>query len=309
MVLTAVCGVSGSGKSTLVADVLGPAVRAALAGRAPAGCRELELHAALEEVVHLGQADPAGGALSSVATLTGVAEPLRRRFARTPEARAAGLGARHFSLAAPGGRCEACAGRGVLIVAMDLLPDVTVGCEACHGRRFQEPVLACRLEGRSLADLLEATVAEVAAWFAADAAVARPLEALCGLGLGYLRLGQEAQALSAGELQRLRLASRLDRPGARPAALLLDEPARGLGFEEVDRLIEALRRLADAGHLVVVVEHDLDLLAAADWLLELGPGGGEEGGRLVARGRPRELAAAAETHTGRALAARWSGHP
>ncbi|HOX42459.1 MAG TPA: hypothetical protein PK668_02625 [Myxococcota bacterium] len=303
--LVAVTGVSGSGKSSLVADVLAPSLRARLAGRAPVGCRELELHAPLAEVLDAEQDGPAAAGASTLASLAGVSEPLRKRFAATPEARAAGLTARHFSSAASGGRCEACEGRGVVTVAMDLLPDVTVGCEVCQGRRFRDEVLACRLDGRDLATLLEASVAEVGAWFEGAASIGRPLAALAGLGLGYLRLGQEGRALSAGELQRLRLALLLARTGAAPTAVLLDEPSRGLGFEDVERLVAGLQRLAEAGHLVVVVEHDLELISAADWVIDLGPEGGAGGGRVVVQGTPQAVAAAEGSHTGRALAGRW----
>lgn len=297
---TVVTGVSGSGKSTLVREVLGPSLRALAQGRAAVGCRGLEVPESIGEVVQLDQEAFPGG-LSTVATLLGVAEGLRKRFAATPEAKARKLTARHFSTSSPGGRCEACEGRGVLTVAMDLLPDVTVGCEACGGQRFQPEVLACRVEGRNLAELLDATVAEAARLLAKDRALAPALAALGDLGLGYLRLGQEARTLSGGEFQRLRLAGPLGEPPRARTAFLLDEPARGLGWEEVDRLAEALRRLARLGHLVVVVEHDLDLIAAADWVIDLGPEGGPGGGQLVVEGPPARIAAEEGSHTGRAL--------
>jgi excinuclease ABC subunit A len=281
--LVVVAGVSGSGKSTLVLEVLGPSIRAAMRGGAPIGCRALELHAPFEAVLASDQDTLATGGGSTVATLAGVAEALRKSFAATPEARARKLTAQAFSSSSPGGRCEACAGRGVVTVAMDLLPDVTVGCETCGGRRFSDDVLACRLEGRSVTDVLDAPVGEAAPWFASRA-IAAPLEALCEIGLPYLRLGQEAAALSSGERQRLRLARLLVAPHAGRTAILLDEPTRGLGFEDVDRLLGALDHLAAQGHLVAVVEHHRDVLAAADWLVELGPEGGARGGRIVRSG-------------------------
>jgi excinuclease ABC subunit A len=301
--VVAVTGVSGSGKSSLVHGVLAPSVRAALRGEAPVGCTALELLAPLAGVRSLAQDPPGGSAGSSVASLAGVAEGLRRRFAATPEARALGLSARHFSTASPGGRCEACAGLGVLTVAMDLLPDVLVGCEACQGRRFLGPVLDCRLAGLDIAEVLEAGVAELAERFRTLPAIARPLAALVEVGLGYLRLGQAAGTLSAGEAQRLRLAELLQ-AGAEPLAVLLDEPARGLGRAEGERLLAALGALAAAGHLVVVVEHDLDLIAGADWVIDLGPGGGPEGGALLVQGPPALLAAEPGSATGQALARR-----
>jgi len=298
--LTVVTGVSGSGKSTLVQGVLG----ASLQARGPVGCREFFPHGSWTDVLCLEQGAPALGGTSTVATLAGMAEPLRKQFAATPAAKALRLAPRHFSTSAPGGRCEACEGRGVLTVALDLLPDVTVGCEVCRGQRFQSHVLDCRLLGRSIAELLEATVTEALDLFAGDRLLGPPLRALQELGLGYLRLGQEGGTLSAGESQRLRLAGLLGGKLAGRAAVLLDEPTRGLGFEEVDRLVESLRELARAGHLVVVVEHDLDFIAAADWVIDLGPGAGPNGGRIVAQGPPGNLPACVESPTGRALAAR-----
>lgn len=283
--LVVVAGVSGSGKSTLVLEVLAPSLRAAMRGAAPVGCRALELHAPFDAVLSSDQDPPTAGGGSTVATLSGVAERLWKRFAGTPGARALGLAAKAFSSRTPGGRCEACAGRGVVTVAMDLLPDVTVGCEACGGRRFSDAVLSCRLDGRSLTDVLDAPVAEAASWFAGDPGIEAPLAALVEIGLSYLHLGQEATALSSGERQRLRLARLLATPRVGRTAILLDEPTRGLGFEDVGQLLLALGRLAAESHLVVVVEHHRDVLAAADWIVELGPEGGERGGRLIRAGR------------------------
>jgi len=245
---------------------------------------------------------PAASGLSTVASMAGISERLRKRFAATAQAKAGKLAAKHFSAAAAGGRCEACGGRGLITVAMDLLPDVTMGCEVCDGRRFLPEVLACQIDGRSITDILDASVAEVAGWFASDATIAKALSAIMELGLGYLHVGQDASTLSAGELQRVRLAMLLQSRHLKPVALLLDEPTRGLGFEDVDRLISALRRLAEAGHLVVVVEHDLDLIAASDWVVDLGPEGGDDGGRIVAQGTPYDIMKAEASHTGRALA-------
>ena len=300
--LVVVTGVSGSGKSTLVHDVLGPSLQAMLDGRAPIGCQRVQLHVELSDiqVAHQGALPVAGS--SSVASLVGISELLRKRFAATPRAKANKWKAKHFSTATPGGRCEACAGRGVVTVAMDLLPDVTVGCDVCQGRRFLPEVLGCLVHDRSIAELLDSCVGEVAGWFPEDTSITGPLSALCELGMDYLRVGQDAATLSAGELQRLRLAMLLAKPRPKPVALLLDEPTKGLGFEDVDRLIGALRRLAGAGHLVVVVEHDLDLIAASDWLVDLGPEGGDEGGTIVAQGTPWDVCLIPASHTGRALA-------
>lgn len=300
--LVGVTGVSGSGKSTLVQEVLAPSLRNHLQGRGPVGCESIALTTDIGEVITANQEGMGLAGRSTVLTLSGLSEVLRRRYAATPQAKALKLSARHFSTAAPGGRCEACEGRGVITVAMDLLPDVTVGCEACQGRRFQPEVLACRVAGRSIAETMEASVAELMEPFAQDAPVGRSLAALHEVGLGYLRLGQEGGTLSEGERQRLRLAGLLAAPRKGRVALLLDEPTRGLGFEDVDRLLAALRRLAGEGHLVVAVEHDLDFIAACDWLIDLGPEGGAAGGRVVVEGSPEQVAACAGSFTGQALA-------
>ncbi|MBP1771424.1 MAG: excinuclease family protein [Holophagaceae bacterium] len=308
--LITLSGVSGSGKSTLLLDVLAPSLRHHLLGRGPVGCDGIDVWMELDEVLAADQDGLGVAASSTVLSLLGLGEPLRKRFAQTPQAKALKLTARHFSTASPGGRCEACEGRGVLTVAMDLLPDVTVGCEACQGRRFRAEVLTCLLAGLNVADMLDGNLTDLAARFSGEAWLAGPLKALEDLGLGYLRLGQAGSALSEGERQRLRLAGLLAAPakalgrsGGR-TAILLDEPTRGLGFEDVARLVAALRRLARAGHLVIAVEHDLDFIAQSDWVVDLGPEGGDGGGRLVAEGAPGSLAACPPSHTGRALAGR-----
>lgn len=279
--LVVVAGVSGSGKSTLVLDVLAPSLRAAIRGDGPVGCRALERHAEITEVLASDQDGLAVGGGSTVATLSGFGDELRRLFAATPEAKRRKLGLAAFSTNVPGGRCEACSGRGVVRVPMDLLPDVNVGCEACGGLRFSDDVLACRLDGRSITDLLDATVSDATSWLASSPALAPPLAALRDLGLGHLRVGQEGTTLSSGERQRLRLARLLASPRRGRVAVLLDEPTRGLGPDDVGRLLAVLDRLADGGHLLVVVEHDPSVLAAADRVVELGPEGGESGGRIV----------------------------
>ena len=302
--LVAVTGVSGSGKSSLLLEVLAPSLLNHLRGRGPVGCTGIDLLTDFHEVITADQ-DALGIAWSStVLTLTGLGEPLRKRFAATPRAKALKLSAKHFSTATQGGRCEACQGRGVITVAMDLLPDVTVGCETCQGRRFQPEVLECHLEGRSITDVLEASVAELAGHYSGDALLAKPLKALDEVGLGYLRLGQEGSALSEGERQRLRLAGLISAPPKGRAAILLDEPTRGMGFEDVDRLVVVLRRLAKAGHLVVAVEHDLDFIAGSDWVVDLGPEGGTGGGQLVVAGPPDTVLSCSASFTGQALAHR-----
>jgi len=304
--LVAVTGPSGSGKSSLVLGVLGPSLEAQLRGDEPVGCEGLELSTPFGALLSAEQAPLGLGWNSTVLSLMGLGEALRKRFAATPLAKARKFTARHFSTANPGGRCEACAGRGVLTVAMDLLPDVTVGCETCQGRRFKPELLECRWAGLNLHELLEASLEQLRERLEQDPVLGKLLEALIAFGLGYLRLGQEGAALSEGERQRLRLAALLAEPPRGRVAILLDEPTRGLGFEEVARLGTALRRLAEAGHLAVAVTHDLELITASDWVIDLGPGGGEAGGRKVAEGSPEQVAACAESLTGQALRRYWA---
>jgi len=303
--LVAVTGVSGSGKSSLVLEVLAPSLRNHRHGREAVGCAGIEVPVAMAEVITSGQEALGIAGNSTVLTLTGLGEILRKRFAATPRARALKLSAKHFSTATPGGRCEACEGRGVITVAMDLLPDVTVGCETCQGRRFKPEVLECCLGGQHIVQVLESSVREQAELFAGDPRLAKPLRALEAVGMGYLRLGQEASTLSEGERQRLRLAGLLAEPPKGKAAILLDEPTRGLGMEEVDLLVGTLRQLAGEGHLVVVVEHDPDFIAACDWVIDLGPEGGAGGGRLLVEGPPEQVKACPGSYTGQALAGKY----
>jgi excinuclease ABC subunit A len=266
------------------------------------GCEGLAVPAAFHDVITAEQAGLGFSVSSTVLSLTGLGEVLRKRFAATPQAKTLKLSAKHFSTATPGGRCETCEGRGVLTVPMDLLPDVTVGCEICLGRRFTPAVLACQLEGWTFSEVLDAPVVEVARRFSGDKALAAPMQALSDVGLGYLTLGQAGGALSEGERQRLRLARLRMDPGMERVAILLDEPTRGLGFEEVGHLAQVLHRLAAEGHLVVAVEHDLDFIRSCDWLIDLGPEGGESGGRIMVEGTPETVAGCLESYTGQALA-------
>jgi excinuclease ABC subunit A len=299
--LVALTGVSGSGKSTLLLEVLAPSLRNHLLGRNPVGCTGLDLPKPFADVVTADQGGLGLAATSTVLSLIGLGEALRKRFAATPRARALKLTAKHFSTATAGGRCETCGGRGFLTVAMDLLADVTVGCEVCLGRRFQPEVLECLLDGRNITELLDSSVADLAGTVTWDP---RPLEAMLEVGLGYLRLGQPGTTLSEGERQRLRLSSLLSEPARGTLAILLDEPTRGMGFEDVRRLQTALSRLARQGHLIVVATHDPDFIASCDWVIDLGPEGGAGGGRVVIEGPPARVAACAGSFTGQALAGR-----
>ncbi|HZT74570.1 MAG TPA: excinuclease ABC subunit UvrA [Terriglobales bacterium] len=303
-VLTVVTGVSGSGKSTLVHEVvhrnlaaLRQNSRAALAG-----CRELRGSERVREVVLVDQAPIGRTPRSNPATYIGAFDGIRRLFAATPEARRRGYGPGHFSFNVAGGRCEACEGQGVVTVEMQFLADVELICEECGGTRFQAAVLEVPFRGKNIHEVLQLTVREAGHFFAGHAQVVRPLAVLEEIGLGYLRLGQAATTLSGGEAQRIKLAAHLAQPDSAAGALfLLDEPTTGLHFADVGVLIEALRRLVSAGATVLVIEHNLDVIAAADWVIDLGPEGGEQGGRVVAEGPPEAIAACRASYTGRYL--------
>ena len=285
--LTGVCGPSGSGKSTLVLDTLVPAAQGERSeGRwrrysGPAG-------GGLRTVVV--DASPIGRTPHSVpATYTGLMQPLRELFARTPEARMRGYTAARFSFNSTKGRCPACEGRGAVLVEMQFLADLWLTCEECDGKRFRPETLAATYRGRSIADVLDMTVGEASSF----------LDSLRDVGLGYMRLGQSSTTLSGGEAQRVKLATELMRAvSGQPALVVLDEPTTGLSGSDVVHLARVLRRLAAYGHAVVVVEHHTDLLGICEQLVELGPGGGEAGGRVICSGSPAELAASKASLTG-----------
>jgi excinuclease ABC subunit A len=238
---------------------------------------------------------------SNAATYTETFSAIREVFAGTPEARARKLHAKHFSFNVPGGRCERCEGAGMLTVNMHFLPDVQVRCPACHGRRYQKDILAVTYRGASISAVLDMTIDEATALFANERAVAERLRLLGEVGLGYLQLGQPATTLSGGEAQRVKLAKELARRSVGHTLYLLDEPTTGLHLADVARLLLLLQRLVDAGNTVVVVEHHLELIRAADWVIDLGPEGGEAGGQLLAEGTPSQIAQLTHSHTGRCL--------
>ena len=284
--LTVVTGVSGSGKSSLVMDVLGEGLRRRLAGQAPE-LGQLQGASGVRRVREIDQR-PIGKTPASIpATYVGLMNQLRGLFAGLPEARVRGFGPGRFSFNVKGGRCEHCKGKGRVKHEMSFLPEVYAPCDACNGRRYNADTLAVRYRGRSMADVLELTVDEALELFEAVPAARRPLELLRDVGLGYLTLGQPSGSLSGGEAQRVKLVEELRKQGGAGAVYLMDEPSTGLHASDLARLLAVLQRLVDRGDTVVIIEHNLDVVASADWIIDLGPGGGEHGGALVYQG-PRD---------------------
>lgn len=302
-VLVAVTGVSGSGKSTLLFDILDRAARQRFsdAEELPGDHDGIEGWEQLEGVVPVDQGPIARSPRSNAATYIEAWTPIREAFAASPEAQREGLGARHFSFNLPGGRCERCEGAGVLSVEMHFLANVQVRCPACGGRRFRREVLAAKIEGYDVSQVLEMPVEQALLLFRGVPAAAARLELAVEAGLGYLPLGQPATSLSGGEAQRVKLARELARRGAGRTLYLLDEPTTGLHSADVAGLLALLRRLVDAGNSVVVVEHNLDVVRAADWIIDLGPEGGDAGGYLVAEGTPEQVALVEASAAGAAL--------
>jgi len=301
--LVAVTGVSGSGKSSLIFDILDLAARQQLSGASeiPGAHDSIRGWEHIDKVITIDQQHIGRIPRSNAATYSDTFTPIRAAFAATPEAKSRGITQRHFSFNVPGGRCERCEGAGTLSVKMHFLPEVEVRCPACRGRRFKRETLAVKYREHDISQVLELTVEEALSVFAEVPAAASRLQVMADVGLGYLQLGQPATTLSGGEAQRVKLAKELGRRGSGRTLYLLDEPTTGLHPADTARLLLVLQRLVEAGNSVVVVEHNLDVIKAADWVIDLGPEGGDEGGRLLAEGTPEDVARVEESYTGRFL--------
>ncbi|MFE3455504.1 excinuclease ABC subunit UvrA [Nonomuraea sp. NPDC059194] len=302
-VFTAVTGVSGSGKSTLVNDILYNALAKELNGARTVPGRHSRVNGMdqVDKVVHVDQSPIGRTPRSNPATYTGVFDHVRKLFAATTEAKVRGYQPGRFSFNVKGGRCEACAGDGTIKIEMNFLPDVYVPCEVCHGARYNRETLEVHYKGKTISEVLDMPIEEALSFFEAIPAIRRHLQTLNDVGLGYVRLGQPATTLSGGEAQRVKLASELQRRQTGRTIYVLDEPTTGLHFEDIRRLLGVLGRLVDGGNTVIVIEHNLDVIKTADWVIDMGPEGGSRGGTLVAAGTPEEVALVDESHTGRFL--------
>jgi excinuclease ABC subunit A len=308
---TAVTGVSGSGKSTLITEVLYRALARELNGsREPVGAHDRLIGAEhVDKIIEIDQSPIGRTPRSNPATYTGLFAPIRELFAAVPEARLRGYAPGRFSFNVKGGRCEHCKGDGILKIEMQFLPDVYVPCEICKGKRYNREALEIHYKGRSISDVLEMTIAEALDFFDAVPKVKAKLQTLNDVGLGYVHLGQPATTLSGGEAQRVKLSTELSRRATGRTLYVLDEPTTGLHFADVEKLLEVLHRLVDGGNTVLVIEHNLDVIKTADWIVDLGPEGGDRGGRIVAQGTPETIAAARGSATGEYLARVLRGEP
>ena len=303
-VFVAVTGVSGSGKSTLVNDILYKVMANRLNGakQTPGRHKAVDGLDHLDKVIHVDQAPIGRTPRSNPATYTGVFDKIRTLFAETPEAKERGYGPGRFSFNVKGGRCEHCSGDGTIKIEMNFLPDVYVECEECHGKRYNRETLTVRYKGKTISDVLEMPIEEAEKFFEAISSIHRFMKTLLDVGLGYVRLGQAATTLSGGEAQRVKLATELQRRSTGRTVYVLDEPTTGLHFEDVRRLLTVLHTLVDKGNTVIVIEHNLDVIRSADHLIDLGPEGGDGGGRIVATGTPEDVAKVKASHTGHFLA-------
>ncbi|MGA1669984.1 MAG: excinuclease ABC subunit UvrA, partial [Candidatus Nanopelagicaceae bacterium] len=300
----AVTGVSGSGKSTLVNDILYSVLANKLNGAriVPGRHRSVQGLEHLDKVVHVDQSPIGRTPRSNPATYTGVFDKIRALFAETTEAKVRGYQQGRFSFNVKGGRCENCAGDGTITIEMNFLPDVYVPCEICHGARYNRETLEVHYKGKTIAEVLDMPIEKAADFFESIPSIHRYLRTLCDVGLGYVRLGQSAPTLSGGEAQRVKLATELQRRSTGRTIYVLDEPTTGLHFEDVRKLLIVLSRLVESGNSVVVIEHNLDVIKSADWVIDLGPGGGSGGGEVIAEGTPEAVARMKKSHTGQFLA-------
>ncbi|HET9494504.1 MAG TPA: excinuclease ABC subunit UvrA, partial [Chloroflexia bacterium] len=298
-----VTGVSGSGKSTLVHEVLSRKLAQALykSKDRPGAHQSVEGMDQIDKVIEIDQSPIGRTPRSNPATYTGAFTPIREVFAKVPESRVRGYDMGRFSFNVKGGRCEACRGDGIIEIEMQFLPDVYVPCEVCHGARYNRETLEIRYKGKNIAEVLDMTVEEAAEYFENVPSIRNKLKTLCDVGLGYIRLGQPATTLSGGEAQRIKLAAELSRKATGKTLYILDEPTTGLHFADIERLLHVLQRLTDQGNTILVIEHNLDVIKTADWLIDLGPEGGDAGGEVVAVGTPEEVADIESSHTGQFL--------
>src|SRR5690606_24320420 len=302
--MTCVTGVSGSGKSTLINATLHPLASTALNGASTlkaAPYKTIEGLELFDKCVDIDQSPIGRTPRSNPATYTGIFTPIRELFAGTQEARSRGYKAGRFSFNVKGGRCEACQGDGVVKVEMHFLPDVYVPCDICKGQRYNRETLEVKYKGKSIHEVLELTVEEAREFFDAITPIANKLQTLIDVGLSYIRLGQSATTLSGGEAQRVKLAKELSKRDTGKTLYILDEPTTGLHFYDIQQLLNVLHRLRDHGDTVVVIEHNLDVIKTADWIVDLGPEGGSGGGQIIATGTPEEIAQIEHSHTGRFL--------
>jgi excinuclease ABC subunit A len=303
-VMTVVTGVSGSGKSTLVNDILYRALAKQLykSREEPGTHKSITGAENIDKVIRIDQSPIGRTPRSNPATYTGVFTAIRDLYAMLPEARERGYKAGRFSFNVPGGRCEACQGEGQRRIEMNFLPDVYVLCEVCGGKRYNHETLAVKYKGASIADLLEMSIADALPLLEDIPQIKQKLQTLVDVGLGYVHLGQSAVTLSGGEAQRIKLSRELSKRQTGKTLYLLDEPTTGLHFDDVNKLLDVLHRLTDLGNTIVIIEHNMDVIRNADWIIDLGPEGGEDGGRIVAQGTPEQVARVKKSYTGQALA-------
>ncbi|MCK5093000.1 MAG: ATP-binding cassette domain-containing protein, partial [Gammaproteobacteria bacterium] len=298
--MTAITGVSGSGKSTLINDTLYRHAAAEInsASTPPAPCDEIIGLGQFDKVVDIDQSPIGRTPRSNPATYTGIFTPVRELFAATPEARSRGYAPGRFSFNVKGGRCEACKGDGLIKVQMHFLPDIYVPCDVCKGKRYNRETLEIKYKGKSINEILELTVEDALAFLSNIPVIKRKLQTLMDVGLSYITLGQNATTLSGGEAQRIKLARELSKRDTGQTLYILDEPTTGLHFHDIEQLLRVLHRLRDHGNTIVVIEHNLDVIKTADWVIDLGPEGGGKGGMIVAEGTPEKVAACEGSHTG-----------